>query len=224
MISLIISVLESYEPVEKYLRYIDKEPIEDFEFILVDDGSKPTIRSKLNYWPKNINFVITETNDFRHWTQPAGRNKGSRIANGDYVLMTDIDHVITSEAIEECKKFKGDKLVFFRTWGIIENDEVNSEKQKLIEYGLDERKLEETSVHPNTFLMKRAIFEDLLNGYDESFCGNYGGDDTDLNKRYGLLWKNGLVKRAEFARNSIYVYPDPRKDIKHIFHRLRSKN
>lgn len=230
MISLIISVLDSIIPVNNYLTYLNKNMTEDiakeFEFILIDDGSDIPLKNGIEY-PKNFNFYIYETNDKRLWTQPAGRNFGANKANkeSEYLLMTDIDHIITIETIRECLEYKGDKLVFNRLPAIL-NEEGNLIRvfDTLYSWGLNNKEeLNKKSIHANTFLMRKKIFIDLLGGYDERFCGQYGGDDVDLNNRYGILYREGIVSRNDIAKNQIYYYPNPRKDIKKVFHGIRRK-
>src|SRR5262249_19740460 len=74
------------------------------------------------------------------------------------------------------------------------------------------------SVHGNSFMIQRSIFEQL-GGYDERFCGRYGGDDIDFNSRYEQLCKAGRAKPAEIIGDG-YYYPDP-EFLKEQFHLLR---
>ena len=70
--------------------------------------------------------------------------------------------------------------------------------------------------------MNKSIYTDMLGGYDESLCGKYGGSDVDLNKRYGALHREGKVARSVKVPQ-MFVFPDPRKDVKKLFHSLRRK-
>lgn len=250
-ISIIIAVLQSYDIIKRQLIYFidmvkkDKSLMGKFEMIIIDDGSEPSIFYELS---KNLlkleniiteidknrytiidveNFIfpfkIIETHDKIPWTQPRARNIGAMYAQGEYLLMTDIDHIITKDAIESSFIFSGDKMVFPRKYAILnEKGDITRDKNELISYGCKENDLEIISSHANTFTIKRCIFCDLLKGYDEKFCGKYGGDDTDLNKRYGELHYKGLVKRHNVGP-MIYVFPDPSKDVKQVFHDLRRR-
>ena len=114
-------------------------------------------------------------------------------------------------------------MVFGRKFAILnENLEICRDKDVLMEYGCKEQDLEKNSSHANTFAMKGSIFINLLKGYDEKFCGKHGGDDTDLNNRYGKLHYSKLVER-HIMGSLIYVFPDPNRDVKKIFHSLRLK-
>jgi hypothetical protein len=185
----------------------------------------PSIQEFWFYGMKELfgfNFVLAQTNDFRPWTQPLARNKGAYLSSGEYLYFTDIDHILTEESILSVINFTGDKMEFSRTWAIL-NEEgiIIRDKDILIDYGCKENELNKISSHCNTFAIKKEIFN-RLGGYDQKFCGKYGGDDVDFNKRYAELYYKGEVKSSEKGP-LIYVYPDPRKDKKKIFHSLRSK-
>ena len=313
--SYVIAVLESFDVVRKQLILLSNalpKYNDDFELILVDDGSEPTLINKIfdfegecfdslsivreEYnakWASDIYtieglgfpFRVIETYDKRPWTQPRGRNMGADLAYGEWLLMTDIDHIIAEEGLADAYAFNGDKMTFRRKYAILleegdinyvdklieevekDFDEIHSskvpnetkseedillsynEKEYLLrelaeikedlkkdkikvirnhyileDYGCKHKDLEAGGNHANTFIMKKSIFCDLLNGYDLKFCGKHGGDDTNLNDRYGKLFYNGKqVERHSVAKNLIYVYPDPNKDVKRVFHKLRRK-
>jgi hypothetical protein len=253
-ISYIVAVLDSFNVVRKQLILLSNilsKYKNDFEFILVDDGSDQLMINKIfefkdeyfdsleisneehsEKWNADIYtveglgfpFKIVETYDKRPWTQPRGRNIGADIANGEWLLMSDIDHIIAKEALEDSYNFNGDKMVFRRKYAILDdNGNIVRDKDLLKEYGCQDKDLEAISSHANTFVMRKYIFNNLLKGYDNKFLGRYGGDDTDINKRYGELHYKGLVERGIQAKGMVYVYPDPRKDVKRLFHDLRSK-
>ena len=77
---------------------------------------------------------------------------------------------------------------------------------------------ENSSVHGNSFLIRKELF-DRLGGYDEVFCGKYGGDDVDFNARYREICRRGLAMPEE-VRGKGYVFPDPARDVKNLFHSL----
>ncbi|MCK9441041.1 MAG: glycosyltransferase family 2 protein, partial [Methanothrix sp.] len=137
-ISYIVSVLDSFDVVRKQLILLSNilyKYENDFEFILIDDGSNPLMIDKIfdfknecfdsleivneehsDKWCSDIftieglgfPFRIVETYDKRPWTQPRGRNIGADIACGEWLLMTDIDHIISEEGLEDSYNFNGD--------------------------------------------------------------------------------------------------------------------
>lgn len=219
-LSIIISVLDSHLVVQNQVthfeRFISKY---DCELIIVDDGSDIPLRDEVVITNEK-QIRIVETNDKRKWSQPAGRNFGSKHARGEYYYMTDIDHILTEESIAEACSFTGDKMVFRRQYGVLTDEEILTDRDTLLIYGCKEHDLKYVGQHANTFVMKDEWFK-LLKGYDERFCGNHGGDDTDLNNRYRHLFKKGIAARHVVGKSIIYVFPDPSRDIKKIFHSLR---
>lgn len=217
-ISIIIPVLDSHKIVERQIKYFNRilpYYYNSFELIIVDDGSEPPI-----HYDSSVQYQLHlfRTFDKRPWSQPCARNAGAKKARGEYLFMTDIDHIISREAIESALNFNGDKMVFPREWAILDhNNRICRDPQKLSSYGLINGK--NAGSHANTFLMKKSIFE-MLGGYKESFCGKYGGDDTDFARRYGELHYQRKVARSVTGPR-IFVYPEPRQDVRKIFHSLR---
>lgn len=223
--SIVIAVLQSYEVVRRQLLWFDKLLLRypSWELVMVDDGSVPEIPNTST--SDRVRFIRVPPHD-EPWTQPRARNIGAAsCVNSDYVFFTDIDHVITEEAMDEADKFTGDKLHFLRKRGAlnIHGVEVLEREKLLLEYGGREDTVDIIDTHYNTFCIRRFIHVCLLHGYDEKFCGKYGGDDTDYSSRYGELHYSGIVNRSVAVNACVLVFPDPKADRKHFFHDLRAK-
>jgi predicted glycosyltransferase involved in capsule biosynthesis len=215
-LSLIVAVLDSHEVVRRQLLHLGRILPPECELILVDDGSDPPLEGACAGARNDMDFTLLATRDRRPWTQPRARNRGAALARADRLLFFDIDHILTRELVEGCLSYAGDKLHWVRRPGVLDAEgRVVTDRGVLVEHGLrDDR----PSVHANSFLIRRRLFE-LLGGYDERFCGRYGGDDIDLNRRYDLLCVRGLARPAEVAGEG-FVYPDPGRDVKGLFHSL----
>lgn len=222
-VSVIIAVLDSQEVCRRQLLHFKNMNLPwDVELIIVDDGSEPALEEYCAGAYEDAKFVATH--DERYWSQPCARNEGAKHARGEFLLFTDIDHILTFEAINMVRNFDGDKLMFPRQWAILnEKGDLVDDFTTLKEYGLPDAFLADeqlgAGMHLNTFAIRKTIFE-KLNGYDEKYCGKYGGDDTDFAERYRQLHIAGEVKRHVMGP-AIGVYPDPRRDVKNIFHNLR---
>lgn len=215
-LSIIIAVLDSHGIVNKQADYLKQMSLpSEIEIIILDDGSKPPITVSTSC----ENLRVYPTGDIRPWSTACARNLGAQLSEGEYLLMTDIDHILSKEAILASLNFNGDKMMFPRDYAVLNSENNISQNLELLsEYGLIGTKLNAGS-HTNTFTIRRGIF-DNLGGYDEKFCGKYGGDDVDLADRYGKLFRQGLVSRHVMGPK-IYVYPDPKSDVKLLFHGLR---
>lgn len=205
----------------KYLKSLNLP--DDIEFIIVDDGSEPPLKVT-DYDLKN--FSIYYTNNKLAWTQGLGRNLGASKAKGQYLLMTDIDHIITKEAFMDVYKFGGPMMRFPRYFGILDEDgSLKTDGGSLREYGIKPGYLEapeyRTNVHRNTFAMRRDIYNEI-GGYDPKWC-TYGyhpktrkGDDCYLDGAWRRLAREqGYEQRMG---SKVYVFPNGR------FHKDREKN
>jgi predicted glycosyltransferase involved in capsule biosynthesis len=215
-LSLIVAVLDSHDDVRRQLLHLERALTVDCELILVDDGSVPSLEVVCAETSPSFQFTLLATRDYRPWTQPRARNLGAAAACGDRLLFFDIDHIMTRDVIDHALAFPGDKMHWVRRPGILDADgHVVTDRRVLIEHGMTD---DRPSVHANSFMIRKALFE-RLGGYDERFCGSYGGDDVDFNARYDRLCAAGLARPAEVLGEG-FVYPDPGRDVKKLFHGL----
>jgi glycosyltransferase involved in cell wall biosynthesis/predicted O-methyltransferase YrrM len=215
-LSLIVTALDSHEMVRRQLLHLERIITADCELILVDDGSDPPLEGVCAEVCPGFDLTVHATHDLRPWTQPKARNAGAALARADWLLFFDIDHILTAELIQTCLAFTGDKLHWTRWPAVLDADgQIVTEREVLIEHGMTE---DGPSVHANSFLIRTTLFE-LMCGYDERFCGRYGGDDIDFNARYDRLRATGLARPAE-VKGEGYYYPDPGRDVEGMFHHL----
>ncbi len=217
-LSIVIAVYNSHGAVERQMKHFaDMNLPDDIEIILVDDGSSPPLKG---YHLKNLK--IHYTNDKRPWTQGLARNAGCKLATGEYVLCTDIDHILSKEAIMDSYNFTGDKMIFPRYFGVLLEDGTLSQEPKDLEiYGLDMTRLKTkrglyASVHGNTYCMKRSTFW-LLGGNSEKNCtlgrhaGSREGEDSVMNRRWNHHAAANGIKLA--VGSKIYMFPVARYHI-----------
>lgn len=236
-LSIVICFLDSHEAVKRQVKYFHKMHLpNDIEFVFVDDGSTPPHKQE-DYHLENLRII--HTYDYRPWTQGIARNVGVKHATGDYILCTDIDHILSKEAIMYSYKFKGDKIIFPRFFAVLTEDGTLSQDIDLLkEYGLDEARLKTkrglyASYHGNTYCMRRDLFWEL-GGNDEKHClygkhaGSKKGEDSVMNSRYNhwALKHKGVC----LAGPKIYMFTNGRyhKDGNPnphgLFHKLSYEN
>ena len=211
-VSIVISVYNSHGVLDRQLKHFAKMYLpDDVEFIIMDDGSSPAHDIKdhqLN------NLRIVPTNNKLAWTQGLGRNMGAGLATGEYLFMTDIDHIISKEAIEDVRNFSGAKMIFKRYFGVLlEDGTLTQDEEILKEYGFDPSKKRKNlycSVHGNTFAIKTDIFRGL-GGYSKQSCTvgfhpeSKKGDDCFFNTKWNHYANaNGL---EAIEGSGIYMFP-----------------
>jgi len=191
-LSIVIPVLGSYEASRRQLLHFERigVPKHDTEIIIVDDGSDPPLENTAN-----IPVTIHRTHDKRPWTWALARNAGAKIAQGDYVLMYDVDHIATAQLINFVRTFDGLKVQFIREFGVLDhNGELTQDRDVLAEYGLPKERSLRLGPLPNNFAMRRDLFwelggyrEDLVDrpypqGEDPAFRGVWRRFDPDGKK------------------------------------------
>lgn len=227
-LSIVIAVLDSQEIVLRQLAHFKRVGIaeQSVELVLIDDGSNPSLIKYLwgPYCPNNeVNLGslrIIETRDFRRWTQGLARMKGIKEAQGEYIFCTDIDHIISKEAIDFALQFDGDKAVFQRRFAYLdEKGNLVRDRQKLLDWGLLPSAIRDNElsdgVHGNTWLMRKDLFQQL-GGYALDRCNSgthLQGEDREFNHRYTKAVEQGKAK-PQVKGPPIYFFPMGRYHIK----------
>jgi glycosyltransferase involved in cell wall biosynthesis len=203
-VSIVIAILNSHEVVRRQLLYFQKMNLSDeVEFVFVDDGSKPPIDGELK------NLTIHRTNDFRPWTQPMARNIGARIASGEYLICTDIDHIVSKALIERVMVGDYDVYRFKREAGVLdENGNFTQDMNELKKYGLPERSLR-LPAHGNSYAIRRGIFLALGGSQQKEQYPNR--DEIPIKRGIKRLETRGDITRIpDDDRPTIYMIPNGR--------------
>jgi len=161
MISIVIPVYNQANKISKCLDSILNQSYQDFEVIIVDDGSKDGIGEVLEKY-KNAFHVTRSTlrviNQENQGSNPA-RNRGAQEAKGEYIIFCDADVVMQPEMLETMlKTLESDPQASFAysafMWG-----------RKLFPlWAYDEQKLKEMPYIHTTSLIRREHFP----GFDDN--------------------------------------------------------
>jgi hypothetical protein len=232
-LSIVIAFLDSHEAVRRQVLHFKRMNLpDDIEFIFVDDGSNPP-HSISDYNLKNL--TLAYTHDTRPWTQGLARNFGVGLAKGEYLFVTDIDHILSKEAIMAAYKFTGHKMMFPRFLAVLtEKGALTQDIDVLKKYGLDTKRLQTdrglyASYHGNTWVMKKKDFVDLgMN--NPKFCqyGHHapsrGGEDGDFNARWNRWARERNIQATVGPK--IYMFTNGRYNVNKdpnpmgLFHKL----
>lgn len=135
------------------------------EYIVVDDGSPDNPAAEVvkefhkEGWLDGLDFKLFRILKDVRWNHIAARNIGVHYSTHQWLMLTDIDHVVPPDTFGHLLGTlnKLDKNTFYTF------DRVDAPHR--VPY----------KSHPHTWLMSRALW-DKFGGYDERFSGHYGMD------------------------------------------------
>ena len=224
-LSIVIPVLDSHKIVRRQIRYFKRLHLpDDIEIIFIDDGSAQPLRDCV-YWQGLKNCYVYPSGDKRPWSIACARNLGIKIAQGTYIFNTDIDHVLTKEAIMAGYQFTGDKMFFHRAYGIIDRrGRIRQDFPCLFSYGLSKERYRKHGLkrhrHTGTHVIRKKIVEEL-DGYPTRCC-DYGThptrEDRLFYQRYEKYRKAGKCLPAVISKIKVLHFPT--SDLRGYFHQL----
>jgi hypothetical protein len=136
------------------IRTLPEELRDALRVIVVDDGSpERPAKGETIGCPLSIYRVGVDI----RWNQDACRNIGVHHAETEWVLLTDMDHLVPEATWRALLQREHDPDVVYRFSRV--------SAPQLLPY----------KPHPNSWFMTRAMF-DRIGGYDENFAGLYGTD------------------------------------------------
>lgn len=208
-VSIVIPVLNSHEILRRQLLYFEKMGIpDDVEIIIVDDGSNPPLT-----YSGPLPLMIYSTYDKRPWTWALARNLGARRAKGEYLLMFDIDHIITKSLLDMVRTFGGQKIQFLREFGVLnEAGDFTQDLNTLVKYGFPISRLKDRGLKlsplPNNFAMRRDVFWEI-GGYREDLVERpYPQGEDRLFKKAWYRWEAAGKGHVHHERPTIYMFPN----------------
>jgi glycosyltransferase involved in cell wall biosynthesis len=231
-VSIVISVLDSHEIFRRQCLSWEKIGIpEDTEIIIVDDGSDVPIT-----YSGSLPLRVIYTNDKRAWTASLARNRGAEIARGEWLLMFDLDHIITRELLDMVRNYDGQKIQFKREFAVLlEDGSLCQNLETLVAWGFPRERYEkrkfDLTPHPNMFAMKKWVFFELGKYREDLVNDPYPqGEDS----RFKGTWHNWVVAgkgQVHTKRPTIYTFPTGKQciggDVDHnpfgLFHNLSRK-
>lgn len=158
---------------------------EAFEFVIVDDGSAQPASDVLLFDALSTVSLPTlyRIDEDIPWNQHGARNLAARETSCPWLLMLDIDHVLTAENAErlvDAVNWTAGADVWFRFPRERIGAEDETRRKDTTVRGIDPA-AERTTVNPamNCYLTTRAAYWQA-GAYNEDFAGCYGGDTQFL--------------------------------------------
>ena len=130
---------------------------EKIRFVIVDDGSKVAAREHIAE-DIGLDLRIYRVMEDLYCNIGGARNLGTHVAETEWVLHSDMDHVIPSDAAQ--------KIV-----GL-----ASENQRKIYKFQRIDPETGKTKIHPGTMLLSRSTYWEA-GGCDEDFVGNYGQTD-----------------------------------------------
>ncbi len=177
-----------------------------FHAIVTDDCS-PRAPAREVFAPTGIaSQQLYRVHEQRRWDWLVCRNLGVEKAKTDWVLLTDIDHVLpesTLRALMVEDWWTGHQELDISPKGATRPVRLHPNPSYIYRFSRVDAhhpfpwakdSLTPYKEHPNSWLMTRGMF-DQMGGYDERFSGYYGSD-SDFRERCKMIPENAATQPA----------------------------
>jgi hypothetical protein len=156
-----------------------------FRFVIVDDCSTQPCDALLHHYPAPENTALYRIDTDIPWNQHGARNLAAQQATTDWLLMLDIDHVLTAENAARLVRAMHYVPAAAHGWFKFPRERIGAEDETRTKDSRLRRIDPTISRVPvnsamNCFLVTRDAYW-RAGGYNEDFCGTYGGDSQFLN-------------------------------------------
>lgn len=200
-ISVIVPIYNTEEYLERCLDSLINQTIDDYEIILIDDGSTDNSRAIAERYEKEYDNVILLSQ--KNKGQSAARNYGLKHARGEYIYFCDSDDFtdinLLQKGYENSKKYSTD--IFFFNFKEIKSSESCKEK------------VYDSSLYVNT--------EDILSGRELLQEGVLS--DTFLNVVWSQIYRKKFLEDNNFYFIEGVIYEDVDFVFKTMMHAKRIK-
>ncbi|MFC1555580.1 glycosyltransferase family 2 protein [candidate division KSB1 bacterium] len=173
-ISVIIPTLNRVQPLRQAITSVLEQTYQDFEIIIVDDGSSDETFERFNKKKLPIKYYYQP-----NMGVSAARNRGIQLSNGEYIALLDSDDLWKPEKLELQFEFMENNKDIL----ICQTDEIWIRNGKRVNPGkvhekpdgrIFDRALELCIVSPSAVMMRREFFE-IVGMFDENLpvCEDY---------------------------------------------------
>lgn len=210
MLTLVMPYYQNASMLELHYReWAENWPVEareHFKVVLVDDGSQNAPAAAVAR-PEGLPALeIYRIDEDRPWNQHCARNVGAHEAGDGWLLMTDMDHVLTGP----------NALALFKRLARMDSAAIYTLHRIEADTGQPTRNdAGHLKPHPNSFVLTRDLYW-AIGGYDEDYCGTYGTDGK-FRQRAFKVGRRDHLKKVALTRYWRDLVPDasthaPRKE------------
>jgi len=150
-------------------------------FLIVDDGA--AVQAIDHARPRTIDLAIYRVLEDKYCNIGGARNLGTTVAETEWILHTDMDHVTPAEAAV----------------GML--DLVEKNERRIYKFIRRDRRTGKTKIHPGTMLLTRSMYWEV-GGCDEDFVGNYG--QTDIH----FFYRADRIVQTEFREDIMLEFDE----------------
>lgn len=218
-IALVVTYYNNPRMLARQLHEWSKYPEqvrEAFEFVIVDDGSAQPASDVLLFDALSTVSLPTlyRIDDDLPWNQHGARNLAARETPHPWLLMLDIDHVLTAENAANLAAFVEPIIPAEAPmqWYRFPRERIGAADETrtkdLTVRGIDPATVRAT-VNPgmNCYLTTREAYW-AAGGYNETFCGTYGGDTQFLNELEGIAGGPVMLDDVTLQVHTRHSVPD----------------
>lgn len=152
--------------------------------IVVDDCSPDGERAAAVDVPGLGSLRIFRLLEKKRWNWLACRNLGARVATTDWLLLTDIDHVVPAETVRRLVDGDLDARSAYRFRRVTATGA----------WPYDVAALPDYKPHNDSWLLTRSLFfDERVGGYDERLSGCYGTSGEFRDRVLAAAWSHVLL-------------------------------
>ncbi|TVV25978.1 glycosyltransferase family 2 protein [Weissella cibaria] len=170
-VSLIMPVYNSEKYLQDMLLSIDYQTFDDFEVVVVNDGSTDESDTILQTWQQMTRATVKYVTQENRGVSSA-RNTGISLASGEYLIFIDCDDVLGRDFVEkyanEIQKTESD-FVFFNAYIMQENENISSiQNNKVYQGKITPKEMlcglaqQQLFAYPFSFISRKMLWDALL--------------------------------------------------------------
>jgi glycosyltransferase involved in cell wall biosynthesis len=213
-VSVIIPCYNSHEVFRRQSLNLAMQLPGGWEAIVVDDTSDPplAVSDALDGVERRgaARVRLMRMSDPRDWTQPIAKNLGATVAQGEFLLFLDMDHILLPGAVHEIALRIGapcDKMIFPRRYAVLDaGGHARLDDEALLSHGWTPGTPVDLAAPPGVFLVRATMFRSA-GWWSETMVGRYQPEDEDFNRRFAVAYPEAVVVTGP----RLGVWPDAGK-------------